>query len=57
MLRIYIQNFGMGLIPDVVTDQTPCHEPLHGYIPNGFTVESAKYFRNHAPQGLFTKIL
>ena len=33
------------IIPDVVTDQTSAHDPLNGYIPSGYTVESAKELR------------
>ncbi|MCP4460017.1 MAG: urocanate hydratase [Cytophagales bacterium] len=29
------------IIPDVLTDQTSAHDPLHGYIPNGLTLEEA----------------
>lgn len=31
--------------PDVLTDQTSAHDPLNGYIPEGYTVETAKKFR------------
>src|ERR1017187_8772938 len=24
-----------GIVPDVLTDQTSAHDPLHGYVPNG----------------------
>lgn len=34
-----------GVIPDMVTDQTSAHDPLVGYIPEGYTVESAADFR------------
>ncbi|MEN0059971.1 MAG: urocanate hydratase, partial [Bdellovibrio sp.] len=32
-------------IPDLLTDQTSAHDPLVGYIPEGYTVESARDFR------------
>ena len=38
-----------GLIPDVVTDQTSAHDVLYGYIPSGFSVESAAELRNANP--------
>ncbi len=38
-----------GVIPDVLTDQTSAHDPLHGYIPSGFTVESAAVLRQSDP--------
>ena len=30
-----------GVEFDVVTDQTPAHDPLRGYVPRGFTAEEA----------------
>ena len=38
-----------GLIPDVVTDQTSAHDVLYGYIPSGFSVESAAELRKVNP--------
>ncbi len=29
----------LGIFPDVVTDQTSAHDPLHGYLPEGWTIE------------------
>ncbi|MFN8944698.1 MAG: urocanate hydratase, partial [Pseudobdellovibrionaceae bacterium] len=34
-----------NFIPDLLTDQTSAHDPLVGYIPEGFTVETAQVFR------------
>ena len=31
-----------GITPDVVTDQTSAHDPLNGYLPQGWTLEQAK---------------
>ncbi|NGX57428.1 MAG: Urocanate hydratase [Chlamydiae bacterium] len=33
------------ITPDVVTDQTSAHDPVNGYIPAGYTVETAKELR------------
>ena len=33
---------------DIVTDQTSAHDPLNGYIPIGYSVETATKFRNKA---------
>jgi urocanate hydratase len=38
-----------GVIPDVVTDQTSAHDPLHGYIPVGLSVEAASELRQRDP--------
>ncbi|HET6439078.1 MAG TPA: urocanate hydratase [Anaeromyxobacter sp.] len=29
-----------GLAPDVVTDQTSAHDPVHGYLPRGWTLQT-----------------
>jgi urocanate hydratase len=31
--------------PDILTDQTSAHDPLVGYIPEGYSVDTAKKFR------------
>ncbi len=38
-----------GFLPDVVTDQTSAHDPLVGYIPQGFSVEGAEDLREVHP--------
>jgi urocanate hydratase len=35
--------------PDVVTDQTAAHDPLHGYIPEGLSLEEASDLRARDP--------
>ncbi|WP_051228181.1 urocanate hydratase [Oceanospirillum beijerinckii] len=34
-----------GITPDVVTDQTSAHDPLNGYLPQGWTMDHAKAMR------------
>jgi urocanate hydratase len=34
-----------GIVPDVLTDQTSAHDPLHGYVPNGMPLEAALRLR------------
>jgi urocanate hydratase len=34
-----------GVAVEIVTDQTSAHDPLNGYIPNGFTPEAAQELR------------
>lgn len=41
-----------GIIPDIVTDQTSAHDPLHGYVPNGITLEEA-YAMRIAEHGMY----
>jgi urocanate hydratase len=38
-----------GVAPDVVTDQTPAHDPL-SYVPHGLTVEEAEALRKKDPK-------
>lgn len=38
-----------NIIPDLATDQTAAHDPLNGYIPRGYTVETAKELRENDP--------
>ena len=47
--------FRRGFRPDVVTDQTSAHDPLHGYVPAGLTLEAAAELRRSAPQDYVTR--
>lgn len=44
-----LQLLADGFIPDVVTDQTSAHDPINGYIPAGFTLDSARLMRKSNP--------
>ncbi|MEM4672926.1 MAG: urocanate hydratase, partial [Sulfolobales archaeon] len=46
---IYWKLYKEGFKPDVVTDQTPAHDPL-SYIPSGFDVEEATRLRERDPE-------
>ncbi|MCH9027336.1 MAG: urocanate hydratase [Proteobacteria bacterium] len=37
-------------LPDLVTDQTSAHDPLNGYIPQGYDLEAAAQLRTGDPQ-------
>ena len=39
-----------GVTPDVVTDQTSAHDPLHGYVPAGLGLEAAEALREDDPR-------
>jgi urocanate hydratase len=41
---------GRDITPDVLTDQTSAHDALHGYVPNGMTLEEAIRLRERQPQ-------
>ena len=39
-----------GVEIDVVTDQTSAHDPLHGYVPAGYSLDEASDLRERDPQ-------
>jgi urocanate hydratase len=45
---IYPELVLRGVVPDVVTDQTPAHDPL-SYVPKGLTLEEAEELRERNP--------
>ncbi|HIQ05635.1 MAG TPA: urocanate hydratase, partial [Anaerolineae bacterium] len=47
---IYPELVVRGVTPDVVTDQTPAHDPLM-YVPKGMTLEEAVELRQRDPKG------
>jgi urocanate hydratase len=38
------------IIPDILTDQTSAHDPLNGYIPNGYSLLEAEALRKKDPE-------
>ncbi len=38
---VYQALIDRGVTPDIVTDQTSAHDPLNGYLPQGWTLEEA----------------
>ncbi len=43
-----------GVAPDVVTDQTSAHDPVHGYLPLDWTVEDWEGRQASDPEGVAT---
>src|SRR5258708_4299622 len=39
-----------GVTPDVLPDQTPAHDALNGYVPNGMSLDEANRLRGREPQ-------
>jgi urocanate hydratase len=39
----------LGIVPDVLTDQTSAHDPLNGYVPNGMPLADALLLRVRHP--------
>jgi urocanate hydratase len=40
----------LGIIPDLVTDQTSAHDELDGYVPNNMSYSEARYLRKDNPE-------
>ncbi|MBN1950992.1 MAG: urocanate hydratase, partial [Bacteroidales bacterium] len=38
------------VVPDILTDQTSAHDPLHGYVPHGMSLEDALQIRKSDPE-------
>ncbi|MCM3717414.1 urocanate hydratase [Fictibacillus phosphorivorans] len=45
----------MDKIPDLVTDQTSAHDPLHGYLPIGLSMEEGTELRKRNPEAYIEK--
>ena len=46
---VYSELVAKNITPDVVTDQTSAHDPLNGYLPQGWTLAEAKKLREENP--------
>lgn len=42
---VFAELVERGITPDVVTDQTSAHDPLNGYLPQGWTLAQAETMR------------
>ena len=49
---IFEELLERGITPDVVTDQTSAHDPLNGYLPQGWSLEEAAAKRLSDPAGV-----
>ena len=41
-----------GMTPDIVTDQTSAHDPVHGYLPQGWTLAEWRAKQETDPKGV-----
>ena len=48
---VYAELQKRDVTPDVVTDQTSAHDPLHGYLPQGWTLDDYKAKQENDPSG------
>ncbi|WP_066798628.1 urocanate hydratase [Sphingomonas soli] len=49
---IYPELVRRGVRPDLVTDQTSAHDPINGYLPQGWTLERWFAERESAPEAV-----
>lgn len=49
MARVIHDLLAKGFVPDLLTDQTSAHDPLRGYIPEGYSLEAAAILREKNP--------
>ena len=47
---VHQQILDKGFKIDIITDQTSAHDPLNGYVPQGYSVEEAKSYRESVPK-------
>ncbi|MCJ8323030.1 MAG: urocanate hydratase [Rhizobiales bacterium] len=47
---IFPELYRRGIKPDMVTDQTSAHDPLHGYLPQGWSVAEWQAKQETAPK-------
>lgn len=48
--EVHHEILNRGFKIDVVTDQTSAHDPLNGYVPEGYSLEEAKKLREENPE-------
>lgn len=53
--EIFPELVKRGVTPDLVTEQTAAHDPLVGYIPQGFSLEEAADLRREDPEAYVEK--
>lgn len=51
---IFAELVERGVRPDIVTDQTSAHDPINGYLPQGWTMEQWREQRKLNPQAVET---
>ncbi|MBM7325183.1 urocanate hydratase, partial [Agrobacterium sp. S2] len=50
--EIFPELFRRGIRPDIVTDQTSAHDPIHGYLPAGWSVAEWRAKQESDPQAV-----
>jgi urocanate hydratase len=49
---VYAEMVARGVRPDMVTDQTSAHDPINGYLPQGWTMGQWKETRESDPKSV-----
>lgn len=49
---VFAEVVARGIVPDCVTDQTSAHDPINGYLPQGWTVEQWREAQKVAPESI-----
>jgi len=49
---VFPEIFKRGIRPDLVTDQTSAHDPINGYLPQGWTLAEWRDKRESDPKGV-----
>ncbi len=56
MATVIHQMLELNFLPDILTDQTSAHDPLVGYLPEGYSVERAEKFRKENEKSYLEKV-
>ncbi len=49
---VFAELVARGITPDVVTDQTSAHDPINGYLPQGWSMEQWRARRQSDPESI-----
>ncbi|MBJ6359919.1 urocanate hydratase [Paenibacillus sp. GCM10012307] len=49
---VYPEIGRLGIVPDIVTDQTSAHDLLYGYVPSGYSTAELEEARSKSPEQL-----
>jgi urocanate hydratase len=49
---VFTELVARGVTPDLVTDQTSAHDPVHGYLPQGWTLEQWRERQRSEPDSI-----
>ena len=49
---VFPELYQRGIRPDMVTDQTSAHDPVHGYLPQGWTVSEWRQKQESDPKAV-----